>query len=441
MVAGFLILKTWSRSNLGAGLIQLYLITFFVEHWISGIIYTFPWYQPIYDPEIVRLGFYQSFLGLIGFSIGVLWFAPILGKISEQKPILLSKKNNEDYLSNSQIIIIVYITIGLTCYFFLAAATKTIPTLSSIVTQLVYLTHVGFMALYSFAEKKRKRSIQLLLIISIFLFPIVTVVQDGQAWFGVWTFILAIVFILRTSGVKRRYLLVIAPASIIGFSFFVSYFGVRQTIRSVVWDRANTTITERVNTIGTLFDNFELLDTSNPTQLLYFDLRFNQNALTGAAIQRIDSAVVQYAYGTTIADTFLALIPRAVWPDKPIFAGGSATISHYAGISYSEGTSVPAGNVMELYINFGSIGVVLGFILLGLTISILDRIAAQKLQAENWLQFGLWLVPAFSFMSPTNLFVLIIGSAIISVVAVGLINAIIRVVLRSGGIKQQVLFR
>ena len=65
-------------------------------------------------------------------------------------------------------------------------------------------------------------------------------------------------------------------------------------------------------------------------------------------------------------------------------------VSEYTGITFAEGTSVGMGQVMEFYVNFGTAGVVVGFILLGMLIRFLDMRIAERLQTANWPQFALW---------------------------------------------------
>src|SRR4051812_46235184 len=91
----------------------------------------------------------------------------------------------------------------------------------------------------------------------------------------------------------------------------------------------------------------------------------NQDFLIGLAMENLEAGRVPFANGRTIADAVLGLVPRAIWPDKPIAAGSGDLVSVYTGLNFPEWTSVGIGQVMECYVNFGTPGLVFGFILIG----------------------------------------------------------------------------
>ena len=60
----------------------------------------------------------------------------------------------------------------------------------------------------------------------------------------------------------------------------------------------------------TSLSNFELLDLQNPRHLSSIDARLNQNYLVGRTVRTIELGQEEYAYGGTIYEGLLALIPR-----------------------------------------------------------------------------------------------------------------------------------
>ena len=78
---------------------------------------------------------------------------------------------------------------------------------------------------------------------------------------------------------------------------------------------------------------------------------------------RASGRIYDFAYGGTVP--LWGFVPRALWPDKPAVGGGGSLVSEYTGIPFGEGTSVGAGQVLELYVNFGIPGVLAGFTGLG----------------------------------------------------------------------------
>jgi hypothetical protein len=82
-----------------------------------------------------------------------------------------------------------------------------------------------------------------------------------------------------------------------------------------------------------------------------------------------------FAYGATVLGAAYNIIPRAVWPEKPEVAGGSAFVERYTGLSWGEsfGTSVGLPYPFELYANGGALAVVLGLFAIGYLGGVMER--------------------------------------------------------------------
>ncbi len=94
------------------------------------------------------------------------------------------------------------------------------------------------------------------------------------------------------------------------------------------------------------------------------------------AAVRLQQEQVNYLYGRSIWEGVEALVPRALWPDKPVFGGSGRIVADMTGLHLDENTSWGVGNVMEFQINFGMPGVVIGFLILGFVLGWLDFKAA-----------------------------------------------------------------
>src|SRR5438874_6658145 len=129
----------------------------------------------------------------------------------------------------------------------------------------------------------------------------------------------------------------------------------RTEIRATVW--GGESFGNRFDQLGETAGTFEWFDATNADHLKRIDSRLNQNILVGAAVRWLDE-MGGYAHGDTLWDSLLALIPRALWPDKPIEAGSGSVVSQYTGIQFATGTSVGLGHVMEFYVNYGTVGVI-----------------------------------------------------------------------------------
>lgn len=72
-----------------------------------------------------------------------------------------------------------------------------------------------------------------------------------------------------------------------------------------------------------------------------------------------------YLFGSTYLSFIAAPVPRALWEDKPR-GGGFETASY---IFERDDLAIPPGNVGELYLNFGYVGVVVGMFVVGVLLS------------------------------------------------------------------------
>ena len=146
-------------------------------------------------------------------------------------------------------------------------------------------------------------------------------------------------------------------------------------------------------------------------QLGALDARLNQNSFVGLAATRIDLHQIDYLYGRSVWEGALALVPRALWPEKPVFAGSGSIVANFTGLNLNKNTSWGVGNVMEFEINFGWFGVIGGFFILGWAIAKLDRSAAL---AEFRGDFGntiLFFLPAVAMIQPNGSLVEVVGGA------------------------------
>ena len=83
---------------------------------------------------------------------------------------------------------------------------------------------------------------------------------------------------------------------------------------------AGQTLERRIDVIAGAFANFEWLDMTNKKHLIALDKRLNQNFFVGRAAKRIETGRVGYLYGRTIWEGLVALVPRFLWPEKPVLA-------------------------------------------------------------------------------------------------------------------------
>jgi len=185
---------------------------------------------------------------------------------------------------------------------------------------------------------------------------------------------------------------------VLGLSIFVTYIRDRNEIRATVW--GGQSLESRYERLINTFSNFEIIDIYNQEHLEAIDTRLNQNGLVGKSVEYIQSANVKFAYGETIWQAILAPIPRLIWSNKPVFGGSGNLVTRFTGQRFAGGTSVGVGQVLELYINFGSVGVFVGFMILGTIIRIVDISAGICLINSNWWGFTSWFLPGLAMLQP-----------------------------------------
>jgi hypothetical protein len=151
--------------------------------------------------------------------------------------------------------------------------------------------------------------------------------------------------------------------------------------------------------------------------LYAIDQRLNQNYFVGLAAARIQSGDAHFLYGRSLIEGAQALIPRALWPEKPVVAGSPKIVAEMTGLTLSEGTSFGVGNVMEFDINFGIPGVILGFLILGWVLGTLDRRSAEENMLGNMGQIPFYFLPAVALIQPNGSLVDIMSAVAGSVAA------------------------
>jgi hypothetical protein len=247
------------------------------------------------------------------------------------------------------------------------------------------------------------------------IYPILTLLLGGFLSFGSTpVFIVLAGLVISTRSHWR--IGVATPIVIVLFlNLFISYFINRNDIRDAVW--GGEKLQSRIEQSSKIFTDFELFDSNNPRHLNALDQRLNQNMFVGMAANRIDQGHVNYLYGRSLMEGFLALVPRVIWPDKPVFAGSAEIITEMTGFAVNDTTSFGVGNVMEFYINFGASSVAVGFLLLGLLFGWLDKEAALAERRGDLGKCIILFMPAAAIIHPNGSIVELIGGGAASYLA------------------------
>lgn len=196
----------------------------------------------------------------------------------------------------------------------------------------------------------------------------------------------------------------------LSLSVFVTYYQYRNEIRKEVWNGAP--MDTRIDSVMTAVNDFQFVDPTNRDHLYALDARLNQNYFVGLAARRIEQGRVNYLEGESVWEGLEGLVPRVFWPDKPVFAGSPQIVSKMTGLRFRFDVSIGVGNVMEFQINFGTPGVVVGFLLLGWLIGTLDLRAAMAEHRGDLGKVILFFLPCVALIQPNGSLVeLFSGSA------------------------------
>jgi hypothetical protein len=394
VTAAYILVRHW-RTGRGAGLVFTYVLSLAAIHWLAAAIYALPWYTT-QEFDTTLDGLRLSAIALMAFGVGGEIGAALFRRFGPELPGGATPQADPRIVN-------LYIVAGVLFYsviFPIVAALPTASALASTSSSLVVLG-VGLKAWNSWHQGRPAHA--WLWLASTVVFPFVTLVGQGFLGFGFAAMLVVAAFV--ASFYRPRWQVVAAGALVayLGLSIYVTYMRDRRDIREVVW--GGESLGSRVGRLTETFAEMEWFDLNNLEHLHRVDDRLNQDALVGMAIDNIRSGAVPLAHGGTIQDAALALVPRALWPAKPVVAGSGDLVADYTGLLVPEGTSVGIGHVMEWYVNFATTGVVLGFILIGAVTVYVDRSASTWLHRGDVSRFAIWFLPGLSLLQVGGSFV------------------------------------
>lgn len=374
------------RRGQGVGLLTAYLAQISVLHGLAAVLYLSPGYA-YYEPRTVIAGLDISTVAIMGLTLGacVVWFrrqSAISGKPTATTPELRR--------------VALYGAIGAGAYTLMLLNVGRLPTVYSVIvaTSGFALAALVLLAVRAIVLKSRSG-----LALSLGLagcLPFMTVASQGFMGYGLAATAVVFTSVIALTGLNRTRILIILIAFYGGVSLYVTYMRDREDIRDSIARGARTS--SRVEMVRSTFTEFEFFDPRNPDHLERIDMRLNQDYFVGVAAEELAVGHVDYAGGSTFVEAAAALVPRAVWPNKPFAAGSGDLVTRFTGISFPEGTSVGIGQVMEFYINFGYLGVAGGFFVLGWALASLDRGAISAMRIGDWGGFMVAYLPGVALL-------------------------------------------
>jgi hypothetical protein len=427
VAATFVVVRQW-RSNAGVGLVFTYVLTFAAMHWLAPVIYLAPWYlggRLDYTVEGLR----QSTYGLLAFAAGSEIALAILRRLQSDPAASAGTVAIDTRLVN------LYLLIGGALYVVVFPLAGRLPSATAIVSTGSTLAVVAVcLKCWNAASMGRRLAFWFWLAATATL-PIITVVGQGFLGYGLAAMLTVFAFVASFYRPRWRVVVLGALVAYLGLSVYVTYMRDRRDIRNVVW--SGSAMSDRLAQLRNTFSDVEWFNPDDQTHLARVDARLNQDLLIGAAVVYIEGGSADLARGETFAAAVLALIPRAIWPNKPMTAGSGTIVSDYTGFTFAEDTSVGVGQVLEAYINFGEAGVVGLLLVIGALLTAIDRLAYTRLAAGEANRFVLFYLPGLSLLQIGGSLVEITSTAGAGLVVAAIINRVVPVIHPEGTVRGQ----
>jgi hypothetical protein len=371
-------------------------------------------YLDVDKTNYTMIGFTQTIIGMVAFLGGVMIARCVfVAAAGQQASAGRPQGFTSQPLAALGRLALLYIGVGGVAYFVLLGLVASVPSATAIVAPLGALIMVGACLRFWVARESRNWPKFWSTMALLPMLPLATLVLGGFLGFGT-TWIMAIVAFMFAQSKRRVGFFLLAPVvCFVGLSVFVNYMIARDEIRQLVWYQP-APIGDRLQRIADVFQNFEWFDLSNGQHRKAIDDRLNQNSLVGAAVARLESGQVQYASGAIFGNMIISLIPRALWPDKPVVGGGGSVVHDFTGIRFAEGTAVGAGQVFEFYVNFGTWGVFGGFVLYGWLLGRMDLLAIEGLYRGDQRRFLFWFLISLALLQPGGALIEVSTTAVAS---------------------------
>jgi len=391
--AGYWLLRGAGQDH--SGMSFAYLLLFSIGSLPGALVLWAPWHAR-YPRELVESGVILSAVGILFFFLGSL-AGPRMNReylartgLLSQAPVPLSR----DTLTRFAIVLII---LGVFSRAILILAPN-IPSVTSVLAALFYCLIVGLMLLVYVAIQARslvRAAVPVLIMFSIVLFVLVA---EGFLGFGVTYSLMLLCFALARIKFRLWFIPAALIAVFLGLSLFVTYLRDRTQIRDVVWSGAS--LEERAGAFGDSVFDFEFFDPKNALHLTAIDNRLNQNVLVGLAAENLLRGETLYAEESILLSALFAVIPRAIWPDKPSVGGGGDVVSRFTGIIFAAGTSVGAGQILEYYVMYGWVSLIMLMFLHGALLAFIGCLASRALAQGQLFMFVRAMLAGIALVQP-----------------------------------------
>jgi hypothetical protein len=292
-----------------------------------------------------------------------------------------------------------------------------IPSIGHFLTPLGYFSFGLFYILWS--EKKLSK-LQMSLVLGLFILELVFRLATG-ALAQIVFFLLFLVLVLWRQH-KRLPLTIMLITAI----FFLLFNPVKGEYRSYAWNNTGDemgTLEKAQLFINLAVDYYSNPDNSPSTETESRSIiedsiinRVSQIALLSKVVEDTPDRVPHWN-GQSYSSLWTSFVPRILWPNKPTAAWGNIFGRVYGYLNrYDYTTSLNLPWIVEMYINFGDIGIFLGMALVGLLLGFLDKIF--NFNGMNDLEFLFGCVILFGLTRHLSNFALDAGGIFLTSVTI-----------------------
>jgi hypothetical protein len=399
----FSLLFILRRDAMSLGLPIAYLFMLLLNHLPGAYVYLMSDFNFLQFSDYVTTGIGFTAIASASFIVGA-WAVRLFWKRS---PPTVAKTDERRFAS--------FCLIGGWVFTYGLSSLHSVSSLGAAVDEAGGIWMLGIMLGLRAAVKQSDLKMVGVWLGALAVYPILMLLLGGFLSYGSQAAVIVISILAISVEKGWKVVIGLIVAVYLGISVFVNYFTHRNQLREEVWGGAP--MSNRIDSTLDIFRNFEWFDSDNRRQVSALNDRLNQNYFVGLAAARIEQGSVDYLYGRSLWEGLMALVPRALWPEKPVVAGSPKIVKEMTGLTLSEHTSWGVGNVMEFQINFGIPGLVVGFFLLGFFLRALDRHAAVSLRQAHFGSAVVSFLPAVALIQPAGSLVEMAGGGAAALVA------------------------
>jgi hypothetical protein len=383
------------RDRFSLGLPLAYLASLLLIHVPGAAVLLFS-NQFDFNKDIITIGINLAAIASVCFVAGVL----VARLLNKKRAVYIYAERREFWY---------FCLIGGLIVSFFLGFLNDLPSLRSAIDRGSALWMLGALCGLRWALNRLNLRAMATWAVSTMIYPVLILLLGGFMSYGATALINIASALVVSARSTPKLVAVGILTTYLGLTVFVNYFEHRTEYRDVAWSDAG--FEARVDAAIDMFTGFHWFDPYDDKQLNALDKRLNQNYFVGLAAMRLQQEQIDYLHGSSIWNGVLALVPRALWPDKPVYGGSGTIVADMTGLQLSENTSWGVGNVMEFDINFGTPGVVVGFLILGFLLGWVDCKAAYADARGDLGKLLLFFLVGVALVQPGGSIVEITGGA------------------------------